>query len=662
MALHAPARAENFPIESITIMPLLAAGTGLDVTVRLYAEQCRRLRQAGGGREQAGSAGLAGVAALKAAPADGYTMIVATSAVMAIRPTLLKSVPYDALKDFVPIALYVKSPFILVVDPTLPIHSVPELIKYVKERPGQLSYSSSGVGGAPHLSAEYMKQRFDIDLAHVPYRNSPQSIADVAAGHVAMAFAEAGASLPLIRDGKLRALAVTSSTRLPTVPELPPFGEAVGAPDFEAVSWHVLLAPAGTPQDVVDKLHAEMKRIMEAPDMRRRSPTSGSFRWISPRSRPAAATSGPRAKSGAVWSASSDWKRRNEPLTPRPNRPHSAPLGTHRNAMAKPQSVQEKREDKRPTPRLYLVTPVIEDAAAFSGTLRDALAAADVARRAASAQARGRARPDQPHQDPGAAWCRSKDIALVLDGQPRSSPAPAPMARTWHGIEAFMAAVDSLKPARIAGCGGLNSRDDAMLAGERGADYVMIGEVSAGQRRPSFDAIVERDRMVGGAVRSPLRRICRNARRRSASLSPPAPISSRSATTSGTIRAASRPLSPRRQACSRRSRCDEFKSRIVAAVIGAFARDASRSPQCQYRGGAGSGLCGIPARPLPHRLHAKPTRRVDEKNDPKAMTLLGELYADGLGVPNDDKKAAEWYKLAAARGDREAVFALAMFG
>src|SRR5882757_6221799 len=270
-ALQIPAHAENYPARTITIMPLLAAGTGLDVTVRLYAEQ---LSQAFGKpvvvENKPGGAGLAGVATLKAAPADGYTMIVATSAVMAIRPTLLKTVPYDALKDFVPIALYVKSPFILVVNPALPIHSVPELIKYVKERPGQLSYSSSGVGGAPHLSAEYMKQRFDIDLAHVPYRNSPQSIADVAGGHVAMAFAEAGASLALIRDGKLRALAVTSSTRLPTVPELPPFGEAVGAPDFEAVSWHVLLAPAGTPQDVVDKLHGEMKRIMEAPDMKKK--------------------------------------------------------------------------------------------------------------------------------------------------------------------------------------------------------------------------------------------------------------------------------------------------------------------------------------------------------------------------------------------------------
>ena len=262
------ARSDTYPSKSITIMPLLAAGTGLDVTVRLYAEQ---LSQNFGKpvvvENKPGSAGLVGITALKAAPADGYTLIVATSAVMAIRPTLLKSAPYNAQKDFIPIALYVKSPFILVVDPKLPIHSVPELIAYVKERPGKLSYSSSGVGGAPHLSIEYMKQRFGIDLAHVPYRNSPQSIADVAAGHVALAFAEAGASLPLIRDGKLRALAVSSLTRLSTVPDLPPFGEAVGAPDFETVSWHVLLAPTGTPPDIVAKLHAEMKRIMEAPDM-----------------------------------------------------------------------------------------------------------------------------------------------------------------------------------------------------------------------------------------------------------------------------------------------------------------------------------------------------------------------------------------------------------
>ena len=271
LAAPSPARALDYPARQVTIMPLLAPGTGLDVTVRLYAEQ---LSQAFGKpvvvENKPGSAGLIGIAALKAAPADGYTLMVATSAVMAIRPALMKQTTYDAQKDFVPIALYVKSPFILIVDPKLPIHSVAELIAYVKARPGQISFSSSGVGGAPHLSLEFMKQKFGFEAAHVPYRNSPQSIADVAAGHVAMAFAEAGASLPLIRDGKLRALAVTSSMRLPTVPDLPPIGEAVGAPDFEAVSWHVLLAHSATPKEVVDKLNGEMKRIMHAPEMRRK--------------------------------------------------------------------------------------------------------------------------------------------------------------------------------------------------------------------------------------------------------------------------------------------------------------------------------------------------------------------------------------------------------
>jgi tripartite-type tricarboxylate transporter receptor subunit TctC len=267
----ANAGADTYPTKQITILPLLAAGTGLDIIVRVYAEH---LSQTFGKPvmvdNRPGSAGLAGVAALKQSTPDGYTLMTATSAVMAIRPTLLKSAPYDPLNDFVPISLYVKSPFILVVNPALPIHSVPELIKYVKERPGQLSYSSSGVGGAPHLSGEYMKQRFGLDLAHVPYRNSPQSIADVAAGHVAMAFVEAGASMALINEGKLRALAVSSAARLPALPDVPPFSEAAEAPDFEAVSWHVLLAPAGTPQEVYERLHAEMKRIMTAPPVRQK--------------------------------------------------------------------------------------------------------------------------------------------------------------------------------------------------------------------------------------------------------------------------------------------------------------------------------------------------------------------------------------------------------
>jgi tripartite-type tricarboxylate transporter receptor subunit TctC len=150
------------------------------------------------------------------------------------------------------------------------VRSVPEFIKYARERPGQLSYSSSGIGGAPHLTAELLKQKFDFDMAHVPYRNSPQSIADVAAGHVAAAIAEAGASLPLIKDGKLRALAVTSATRFPTLPDVPPLGEAVGIADLEAVSWHVIFARRDTPREIVDRLHGEMHAVMATPEMQQK--------------------------------------------------------------------------------------------------------------------------------------------------------------------------------------------------------------------------------------------------------------------------------------------------------------------------------------------------------------------------------------------------------
>ena len=118
---------------------------------------------------------------------------------------------------------------------------------------------------------EFMAQRFGLKMTHVPYRSSPQSIADIAAGHVDLGLAEAGASLPLIREGKLRALAASSSVRLPTLLEVPPFGEAAGAPDFEAVSWHILLAPAATPKEIVERLHQEMRRIMSAPEMKKRA-------------------------------------------------------------------------------------------------------------------------------------------------------------------------------------------------------------------------------------------------------------------------------------------------------------------------------------------------------------------------------------------------------
>jgi tripartite-type tricarboxylate transporter receptor subunit TctC len=267
----APAQAQNYPTKPITIFVPLGAGTGMDTIVRLYGDQLSHaLGKAIVVENKPGAATMLGTAAVAAAPADGYTLLVATSSAMAINPVLYKKINYDPGKDFVPISFYVKSPFVLVVNPALPVHSVPELIKFAKESANPLTYSSPGAGVAQHLSIEFLKQRFGVAMTHVPYRNTSQSITDIAAGHVALGFVEAGAGLPLIRDGKLRALAVSASSRLGVLPEVPPFSEASGASDFEAVSWHILFAPAATPKEVVDKLHGEMTRIMAVPDMQKK--------------------------------------------------------------------------------------------------------------------------------------------------------------------------------------------------------------------------------------------------------------------------------------------------------------------------------------------------------------------------------------------------------
>lgn len=263
------APAQTYPEKPITIIVPLAAGSGMDSLVRLYADKL----QASLGKpvvveNKPGAALMLAAAYVANAPADGYTLMVSTSSAMAINPVLYKKINYK-LTDFVPVSFYVKSPFILVVNTDLPAKTVPELIALAKSGK-ELSFSSPGAGVAQHLSAEYMKQRFDIKMTHVPYRATPQSITDIVANHVQLGFAEAGASLPLIRDGKLRALAVSSQARLPSLPDVPPFSEAAKAPDFEAVSWHMLFAPAATPKPILDKLHAEMKKIINDPEMKQK--------------------------------------------------------------------------------------------------------------------------------------------------------------------------------------------------------------------------------------------------------------------------------------------------------------------------------------------------------------------------------------------------------
>jgi tripartite-type tricarboxylate transporter receptor subunit TctC len=276
LGAHSPAPAQEYPSRTITIVVPLAAGTGMDVIARMYAEKL----SASLGKpvivenKPGASLMLAATAVATSAP-DGHTLLISTSSAMAINPVLFKKINYDPEKDFAVVSWYLKSPFILVVDPKLPIKSVPELIKFAKEAKTPLNYSSPGPGVAQHLSIEFMKQRFSLDMNHIPYRSTPQSVLDISTGQVQLGFAEAGASLPLIRDGRLRALAVSALTRLPVLPDVPPFAEAAGAPDFEAVSWHMLFAPAKTPRAIVQKLHAEMTRIMSDKDMQARMAVLG---------------------------------------------------------------------------------------------------------------------------------------------------------------------------------------------------------------------------------------------------------------------------------------------------------------------------------------------------------------------------------------------------
>jgi tripartite-type tricarboxylate transporter receptor subunit TctC len=265
-----PAMAQVYPTRPVTIVVPLAAGTGMDSLVRIYGE---KLSQALGQpvvvENKPGAALMLGAAHVASSAPDGHTLGVTTSSVMAFNPVLYKKVNYDP-NGFAPISLYVKSPFILVVAGDSPAKTAPDLIKLAKESKEPLSFASTGTGTALHLAGEYMKHRFGLAMTHVPYRNTAQSLGDVMTGRVTFSFAEAGASLPLIRDGKLRALAVSSSSRLPTLPDIPTFAEAVKVPDFEFVSWHLLVAPAATPKPVVERLQAEMRKIMAEPDVQTR--------------------------------------------------------------------------------------------------------------------------------------------------------------------------------------------------------------------------------------------------------------------------------------------------------------------------------------------------------------------------------------------------------
>jgi tripartite-type tricarboxylate transporter receptor subunit TctC len=268
MPLIAPAaHSQEQSSRPVTLVVPLAAGGGVDSVARLLAP---RLAAALGTsvvvENRVGGGTVVAASSVAKAAADGHTLLVAPSGTLAINPTLHKKLLYSADKDFTPVALLVSIPLVLVVNPALPINSLPDLVKVAKEQPGKLSFGSSGVGSSLHLAGELMMQMTETRMTHVPYRGGAQALSDVIAGHLPLMFNEPSSSIPHINSGKVRGLGVTSNIRVAAMPHIPTISES-GLPGFEAVSWQMIVAPAKTPRDVVSRLHAELNSIMAAPEV-----------------------------------------------------------------------------------------------------------------------------------------------------------------------------------------------------------------------------------------------------------------------------------------------------------------------------------------------------------------------------------------------------------
>jgi tripartite-type tricarboxylate transporter receptor subunit TctC len=256
------AKAQSYPTRPVTLVVPFAPGGGTEFLARLLGQRLeQRLGKPFVIENRAGGGGVTGAVAVARAAPDGYTLLMAPAPIMAINVTLHKKLPYDPAVDFVPLALVVASPYVLVVAPSLPVRSVADLIRLAREKPGQLSFASAGPGTPHHLFSELFKSMTGIEMTHVPYRGSVPALTDVAAGHVHLLFSDVPPALSMINEGKVRALGVSTKERVAALPNLWPIAE-LGVPGFDAASWQMVVAPAGTPKDVVERLHAELKSFM----------------------------------------------------------------------------------------------------------------------------------------------------------------------------------------------------------------------------------------------------------------------------------------------------------------------------------------------------------------------------------------------------------------
>ena len=265
-ALHA----QSYPNRSVTLIVPSAAGGGTDTIARLIGDQLsKQLGQGFVVENRTGAGMLVGTTAVAKAAPDGYTLLVGLNGNMTVNPSLFAKLPYDPLADFAPVAMLATYPFLVVVNNDLPVKSIKELIAYLKANSGKVDYASAGNGTGQHLAPELFKMMTGTEMAHIAYRGAQPAYLDVISGRVPVFFDNMSTAMSLAKEGKVRALAITSRKRSPLMPELPSVEEA-GVPSYEYHTWFGLWAPKGTPQPIVDKLNAEVAKALADPVIKQR--------------------------------------------------------------------------------------------------------------------------------------------------------------------------------------------------------------------------------------------------------------------------------------------------------------------------------------------------------------------------------------------------------
>jgi len=269
------AGAQQFPSKALHLIVPFPPGGGNDTVARAIAQQLGPdLGQPVVIDNRPGAGGSVGAELAARAPADGYTLFLAGVGSHAVNPNFHRSLPYDPVKDFAPICLVASAPSVLVVNPALPARTLAEFTAYARANPGKLNYASNGNGSAAQLAAVLYETMADVRMVHVPYKGIAPAMTDLLSGEVQLMFGTIVALVPHIQARKLRALAVTSKKRSALVPEVPTLAES-GLPDYEAGSWYGILAPAGTPREVIDRLHGAIVKALKQPDVSKRLAAEG---------------------------------------------------------------------------------------------------------------------------------------------------------------------------------------------------------------------------------------------------------------------------------------------------------------------------------------------------------------------------------------------------